>query len=98
MSELVEWVVMSSCLSSTVFLLLTKFKVINWVQLHGKGIVLKWANCHFCICFWINVIIVSIATIVLTSGSLYNIILPMSAIRLIIVPFASASLTRFIIQ
>ena len=85
LAELFYAVVIYSTLAASLFLILTKYRVIEYAQLHTKSLLNKLFNCTFCICFWLNLFICLIG---LTFGAGYITLLA---------PFASASLTRAII-
>lgn len=44
--------------------LLTKWGVIEWLQVHGSDLVSRMANCWFCLSWWVNVLLAILAMIV----------------------------------
>lgn len=57
MEELFYATIVYSGLGSSLFLILTKYRVIQYLQANGRFGINKAANCHFCCCFWICFII-----------------------------------------
>ena len=66
-------------------LLLKKWGVTEWMQVHGNDFFAKLANCDFCLSWWTNVLLAVAAFMVLGDS------------RLLLVPFASTMLTRKLI-
>jgi hypothetical protein len=56
--------------SAFVIMLFDKFRVTEYLQVHGHKLVSQMANCRICICFWMNVII-SIAVVVMFHEPLF---------------------------
>ena len=72
-------------LSAFLLLLLVKWKVIEWMQVHGNDFLSKMANCDFCLSWWVNVIF----SIILLAVTL--------DVTVLAVPFCSTMLTRKLI-
>ena len=69
-------------LSAFTLLLLVKWKVIEWMQVHGNDFLSKMANCDFCLSWWVNVIL----SIILFAVTL--------DVTVLAVPFCATMLTR----
>lgn len=86
-------VLLTALFSAFEILLLMKWGVIEWLQVHGIGakwdkindLVSKMAHCNFCLSFWASVVLVPIGLVV--TGNCY----------LLFIPLFSAPLTRFIL-
>jgi hypothetical protein len=72
-------------LSAFTLLLLVKWKIIEWMQVHGNDFLSKMANCDFCLSWWVNVIL----SIILFAVTL--------DVMVLAVPFCSTMLTRKLI-
>ena len=72
-------------LSAFVLLLLVKWKVIEWMQVHGNDFLSKMANCDFCLSWWVNVVL---------SVILFAVTLDVTVLA---IPFVSTMLTRKLI-
>jgi len=72
-------------LSAFLLLLLVKWKVIEWMQVHGNDFLSKMANCDFCLSWWVNVVL---------SVILFAVTLDVTVLA---VPFVSTMLTRKLI-
>lgn len=76
-------VLLVSFLASFILVLLTKWGVIEWLQVHGRfDLVISLANCGFCLSWWSCVIVAAI--LVLISGNIW----------LLAVPVFSTNITR----
>ena len=86
-------IMLTSLMSAFIILLLTKLGIIEWMQIHGimaksdkmNDLFSKLASCHFCLAFWIGLLI-SIVVALLTAEW-----------QLLIMPFFTAPITRFIL-
>lgn len=72
-------------LSAFTLLLLVKWKVIEWMQVHGNDFLSKMANCDFCLSWWVNVLL----SVILLAVTL--------DVTVLVVPFCSTMLTRKLI-
>lgn len=72
-------------LSAFVLLLLVKWKVIEWMQVHGNDFLSKMANCDFCLSWWVNVVL----SVILFAVTL--------EVTVLAIPFVSTMLTRKLI-
>lgn len=50
-----------SLLSTFILLLMYKWGIIEWVQMHGNKFFSNMFNCQFCLSFWVSVILSVIA-------------------------------------
>ena len=56
--------VLTGCLSAWVVILLRKWGVTEWVQVHGNAFFGKLASCDFCLNWWMAWAIVAVALVV----------------------------------
>lgn len=49
--------VLIASFAAFLLILLAKWKVIEWIQVHGNDFFAKMANCDFCLSWWMNVIL-----------------------------------------
>lgn len=56
--------VLTGCLSAWVVILLKKWGVTEWVQVHGSAFFGKLASCDFCLNWWTGWVIVAVALVV----------------------------------
>lgn len=83
MTQLVTIVVLVALLASFLVLLLTKWGVVEWMQVHGDTMLSKMASCSFCLSFWMCLLL-TLVVVLGTDNALY-----MS------VPFFATPITRF---
>ena len=76
--------VLTGCLTSWVVILLKKWGVTEWVQVHGNSFFGKLASCDFCMNWWSAWVIVAVALI--ATGWWW----------LVGVPFFSTAIGRFL--
>lgn len=72
-------------LSAFIILLLTKWRIVEWLQVNGGDFFGKMAECHLCMGFWVAVILSAIAVYI--TGDY----------MLMFVPVFSSPLTRYIL-
>lgn len=53
--------------SAFVLILLAKWKVVEWMQVHGNDFFAKMANCDFCLSWWANVVFAIVFAVVTES-------------------------------
>lgn len=46
-------IIVYSGFAATTYLILTKWRVIQYLQANTKGVINKAVNCMFCCCFWL---------------------------------------------
>lgn len=85
MKEFLFYMCVSASVSAFLLLLAVKWKVIEWMQVHGNDFFAKLANCDFCLSWWTNVLLAVAAFMVLGDS------------HLLLVPFVSTMLTRKLI-
>lgn len=83
MIQFVCVVVLVALMASFLVLLLTKWGVVEWLQVHGDELLSKMASCSFCLSFWVC-LLVTLVVVLGTDNALY-----MS------VPFFATPITRF---
>ena len=83
MIQFVCVVVLVALMASFLVLLLTKWGVVEWLQVHGDELLSKMASCSFCLSFWVC-LLVTMVVVLGTDNALY-----MS------VPFFATPITRF---
>lgn len=44
-------------------LLLKKWGIIEWLQVHGNDLISKMANCDFCLSWWMCLVVATVAAI-----------------------------------
>ena len=76
-------VVLVALMASFMVLILTKWGVVEWLQVHGDELLSKMASCTFCLSFW-SCVIVSLVVVIGTDNILY-----------LGIPFFAAPITRF---
>ena len=76
--------VLTGCFTSWVVILLTKWGVIEWLQVHGSRLVSELAGCHYCLNWWLAWVVVVVALVV--TGEWW----------LVGVPFFSTTIGRFL--
>lgn len=64
MGRLAVAAVLTGCLTAWVVILLKKWGVVEWVQVHGNAFFVKLASCDFCLNWWIGWCIVVVAVVV----------------------------------
>jgi len=64
-----------SALSAFILTLLTKWGVVEYVQIHGNKFFSKMFSCNFCLSWWINVLLTAVL-VALTNGNFELAILP----------------------
>lgn len=77
---------LTGCLVSWIVILLTKWRVLEWLQVHGTRLVSELASCHFCLSWWLSWGVVAVALII--TGWWW----------LVAVPFFSTTIGRFLCQ
>jgi len=86
MEQLFYSIAIYSAFAATSYLLLTKWRIIQYLQGHTSGVINKLVNCLLCCCFWLSFVF---AIIGITLGA--DMITLLS-------PLAAASVSRFIID
>ena len=84
MSKVLMMAVMVALLAAFVVLLLKKWGVTEWVQVHGDSVSSKLASCDFCMCFWASVFVCCISTVFVDE------------MWMIAVPFLSTPIARYL--
>ena len=85
MTQFLTIVVLVALLASFLVLLLTKWGVVEWMQVHGDTVLSKMASCSFCLSFWACVLCALLFT------------LAYDDVRYVFVPFFAAPLTRYLV-
>lgn len=57
MMELIELVVLVALGAAFCVLLMKKWGVVEWLQVHGDTFINKMASCDFCLSFWTGTVI-----------------------------------------
>ena len=83
MIQFVCVIVLVALMASFLVLLLTKWGVVEWLQVHGDELLSKMASCSFCLSFWMCLLL-TLVVVLGTDNALY-----MS------VPFFATPITRF---
>lgn len=72
-----DYVVIVALVAAWLLMLLYKWGVIEWLQVHGSVTVSKAANCTFCLSWWMCVV-VSLAVLAV-SGDMCAVLVPVLA-------------------
>lgn len=70
---------------SFVLTLAGKWRIIEWLQMHGTELISKAANCRFCLSWWTNLLVSCVIAVATKDCSYLG------------VPFFSTIITRFFI-
>lgn len=62
-----------------------KWRIVEWLQLHGTELISKAANCRFCLSWWTNLLVCCVIAVATKDCSFLG------------VPFFSTIITRFFI-
>ena len=82
MNDFIICVLIAASFSTFLLMLAVKWKVVEWMQVHGNDFFSKLANCDFCLSWWVNVIL----SIILFAVTL--------DVTVLAVPFCATMLTR----
>lgn len=85
MQEFIFYTVIVALIASFIVLLLSKVGVLEWMQINGSEIISKLASCHFCLSFWIG-LIVAVIFAVITANPI-----------LVLVPICSSPISRMLL-
>lgn len=85
MLEFICCSVIVALIASFIVLLLSKVGVLEWVQINGSETISKLASCHFCLSFWVG-LIVAITFAIITANTI-----------LVLVPFCSSPISRMLL-
>lgn len=82
---MIESVVLVALLAAFVVLLVKKWGIAEYCQIHGNDFVAKLFSCDLCMSFWACVIISVVATVALGN------------VRMMAVPFMAMPITRMLV-
>lgn len=85
MREFLFYTVMVALVAAFGLSLLRKWRVIEWVQVHGNDFFAKMFNCDFCLSFWSGLAL-SILCVFISGNP-----------TLLLVPFCSTMITRHLL-
>ena len=85
MTQFICIVFLVALMASFLVLLLNKWGVVEWLQVHGDEWVSKMANCTFCLSFWVCFLL-AVMVAVGTDNMLF-----------LAVPFFACPITRFFV-
>lgn len=85
MAEFLYYTVMVALVAAFGLTLLSKWGVVEWVQVHGNDFFAKMFNCRFCLSFWAGVAL-AILLVFITGDP-----------ALLLIPFYSTMITRFLL-
>ena len=85
MNTLISYIIIISLLAGFVIMLLRKWGVVEWVQVHGNDFFSKMFSCDFCLSWWVSLVI-SLIIFLVTKDTLV-----LSA------PFGCTMLTRILL-
>lgn len=83
--RLLEYSVIIALISAFILILLGKWGVREWIQIHGNKFFSKMADCSFCMGFWISVIL-SVFFAIITQEVTY-----------LLIPVIASPITRYIL-
>ncbi len=81
MQDFLGYMVIVALLAAFILLLLRKWRVIEWMQVHGNDFFSEMALCNFCLSWWVSVFL-SLICVVITGD-----------LTLLLIPFCSTPLT-----
>lgn len=84
MSKVLMMAVMVALLAAFVVLLLKKWGVTEWMQVHGDSVSSRLFSCDFCMCFWASVMITCVSTVFVDGA------------WMMAVPFLSTPIARYL--
>jgi len=85
MVDYVLSVLLVALLATFSILLLKKWGAVEWLQVHGSNLVSKMAHCDLCLSWWVSVALsISVAIV-------------MGDVTMLLVPFFSTPLTRYLL-
>ena len=82
---MIEKVILMALLAAFVVLLVKKWGIAEYWQIHGNDFVSKLFSCDLCMSFWACVIISVVATVALGD------------VRMVLVPFMAMPITRMLV-
>lgn len=85
MNDFIICVLIAASFSTFLLMLAVKWKMVEWIQVHGNDFFSKLANCDFCLSWWANVIVCFAAFVVLRDK------------MWLLVPFVSTMISRKLI-
>jgi hypothetical protein len=83
--QFLAYAILASLLASFIILLLKKFKVVDYIQIHGSKIISDLFSCDFCLSWWCSILVCGVFSI--TFGNY----------QYMFIPFFSTPITRLII-
>lgn len=78
-------IILTSLLSAFFINLADKWRIVEWLQMHGTELISKAANCRFCLSWWTNLLVSCVIAVATKDCSYLG------------VPFFSTIITRFFI-
>lgn len=85
MNTLISYIIIISLIAGFVIMLMRKWGIVEWVQVHGNDFFSKMFSCDFCLSWWVSLSI-SVIIFLVTRDALV-----LSA------PFCSTMLTRILL-
>ena len=85
MENFIIWVFVVTTVAAFLLNLLKKWKIVEYVQVHGNDFFVKMFSCDFCLSWWIGVAL-SFFISIYTGNPV-----------LLLIPFCSSVLTRFLL-
>lgn len=85
MEELLEITVLTALMAAFAILLMKKWGITEWVQVHGDAVMSRLFACDLCLSFWVSVIITVIALCFVDDA------------RVMMVPVLSTPVTRMLV-
>ena len=85
MTEYLEIVVMTALLAAWIIILLTKWGVVEWMQVHGDKYLSQMASCSFCLSWWVCVVL------------MFGLVMWHDELKYMFVPFFATPITRMMV-
>lgn len=85
MQDFLGYMVIVALVAAFILLLLRKWRVIEWMQVHGNDFFSEMAYCNFCLSWWVSVFLSVICAVI--TGDL----------TLLLIPFCSTPLIKYLI-
>lgn len=85
MKEFIYMILLVALMAAFVLILMRKWRIIEWVQVHGNTFFSKMFNCNFCLSWWAAVVLSGLVAIY--TGD----------VKYMMIPFFSTPITRILL-
>lgn len=83
--EFLEITVLTALFAAWLIILLTKWGVVEWMQVHGDKYMSKMASCSFCLSWWVCVVLA------------FSLFMWTDEAKFMLVPFFATPITRALV-